>query len=170
MGLFKKKADPLSERAKQLNAQIASLESEIKQLTHRLGPSAAEGPRLRSTVTPGASIAAPASQSPPPEPIFEDIDSRRIQVAPEAETTAAHYNELGVRKYDLVALFKRWRNHFQGPAANNPKLINYLAAGSIQGLKPLRYEKRVARNRFFALFVVLLIVLLGLFTAVFRNH
>jgi len=41
-------------------------------------------------------------------------------------------------------------------------LISYLAAGSIQGLRPLRYEKRVARNRVFALTLVFLFVVWGL--------
>ena len=51
---------------------------------------------------------------------------------------------------------------FHGPATNNPKLVNYLAAGSIQGLRPMRYEKRVARNRFIFLVVVLALVMWGL--------
>jgi hypothetical protein len=41
--------------------------------------------------------------------------------------------------------------------------VNYLAAGGVQGLRPLRYEKRVARNRFFVLVVVVTAVLVGLF-------
>ena len=35
-----------------------------------------------------------------------------------------------------------------------------------QGLRPLRYERRVARNRFFLLFALLLAVLYGLFKAI----
>jgi hypothetical protein len=46
--------------------------------------------------------------------------------------------------------------------------VNYLAAGSIQGLRPLRYEKRVARNRFIVLAVILLLALWGLI-AIFFN-
>ena len=64
------------------------------------------------------------------------------RAAPQA--TREHYNELGVRKYDLVATWQRVKNIFKTPPASNPKLVNYLAAGSIQGLRPLRYEKRVA--------------------------
>ena len=52
----------------------------------------------------------------------------------------------------------------------NPKLINYLAAGSIQGLRPLRYEKRVARNRFFALAGSVGVILLGLFFCWLFDH
>jgi ABC-type microcin C transport system permease subunit YejB len=42
-------------------------------------------------------------------------------------------------------------------------MVNFLAAGSIQGLRPLRYERRVARNRFLAFTVLLVFVLIGLF-------
>jgi hypothetical protein len=67
-------------------------------------------------------------------------------------------------------LFRRWRNHFRGPAASNPKLVSYLAAGGIQGLRPLRYEKRVARNRFIVFVVFLFLMLLGLVAAFFRRQ
>ncbi len=40
--------------------------------------------------------------------------------------------------------------------------MNYLAAGGIQGLRPLRYEKRVARNRFIFFVTILTLVLLGM--------
>jgi len=72
-----------------------------------------------------------------------------------------YYNELGVRKYDLPALWNRVRNHFRGPTTSNPRLVNYLAAGGVQGLKPLRYEKRVARNRVIELASILFLVMLG---------
>jgi cell division protein FtsB len=48
--------------------------------------------------------------------------------------------------------------------------VNYLAAGGVHGLKPMRYEKRVARNRFIALVVLLFLLLLGLICVFVRNH
>ena len=66
-----------------------------------------------------------------------------------------------MRKYDLPALWNRLRNHFRGPTTSNPRLVNYLAAGGVQGLRPLRYEKRVARNRVIVLATVLFVILLG---------
>ena len=77
---------------------------------------------------------------------------------------------MGVRKYDLPALFRRLQNHFRGPSTTNPKLVSYLAAGGIQGLRPLRYEKRVARNRFIVFVVFLFLALLGLVTIFFRHR
>lgn len=167
MGLFKKKSDPITERARALNAEIAALESKIKNLDSQLQQNRDPKPGgLRSTALPdGRTIVRPqepqnAAQLPAhAEPIFEEVDQKRLD-AGEA-STPEHFNELGVRKYDLPATLRRLRNHFTGPSTSNPKLVKYIAAGGIQGLRPLRYEKRVARNRFISLVVVILIILLG---------
>ena len=66
-----------------------------------------------------------------------------------------------MRKYDLAAAWRRIRNHLAGPPTPNSKLVNYLAAGTIRGLRPLRYEKRVARNRFVFFSILLLLVIWG---------
>jgi hypothetical protein len=175
MAWFRKKPDPISDRARALNSEIAALEAQIKTLDHRLQRQQNQ-PRLRSTALPqgetlnhngGAgstdSITGAASAPKSVEPIFEQVDQDRLQpLAEGAVSTPEHYNELGVRKYDLPALVRRVKHQFQGPSTTNPKLVSYLAAGGIQGLRPLRYEKRVARNRFIALVVFLFIVLLGL--------
>jgi hypothetical protein len=133
---------------------------------------------LRSTALPHgsthnhASTEATASVPTPSsvhEPIFEDIDQNRLKARTEAPTTPEHYNELGVRKYDLPALLGRFRNHLRGPSTTNPKLVSYLAAGGIQGLRPLRYEKRVARNRFILLVAILFVILLGLVAVFVRR-
>ena len=170
MGWFKKKADPINDRARALNEQIAALESQIKQLSTHLEKeeeSEGSGLKVRSMVGPGQQQPASPAQSgtaqpKPSEPIFEEINQHRLQSQGEAETTSEHYNELGVRKYDLAALLRRIKNHFRGPSTANPKLVSYLAAGSIQGLRPMRYEKRVARNRFLFFFIVLFLGLLGI--------
>lgn len=185
MGLFKKKPDPISERAKLLTGQIAALESEIKKLAAKkdsgdvspalpsssvASPSdaAASHPRLRSTALPhrAASLGTVTTSQ---EPIFEEVGQSRIQAEMES-ATPAHYNDLGVRKYDLASAWKRLKNHFKGPVTSNPKLVHYLSAGSIQGLRPLRYEKRVARNRFIFFAVTLLAVLWGLIAFIVRRH
>lgn len=186
MGLFKRKPDPISERAKLLNEQIAALETEIKKLgeakeappspfaTPPPGPAPSQ-PRLRSTALPhaqmtaAAALPAPALSVVPQEPVFEEVDQERIQSQTETGT-AAHYNDLGVRKYDLASAWQRFKNHFRGPVASNPKLVHYLSAGSIQGLRPLRYEKRVARNRFILFALGLGLALLGLISMLVRRQ
>ena len=168
MGLFKKKADPLSERARALSSEIAALEAQIKQLDTLLQQPQAR-PRLRSTARPRGP-AVPAAPAPPREPVFEQVDHDRVKSQTEPETSKAHCNELDVRKFELAGAWRRLKNHFQGPPANNPKLVNYLAAGSIQGLRPMRYEKRVARNRVVALTLLLLIALGGIAAFLFKHR
>lgn len=164
MAWFKKKADPISERSRALSAEIAAMESKIKKYEAQID-SQPSGPRLRSTAVPRATkpAAPPASTA----PVFEKVDTNRLMKPPEPENTPDHYNEFGVRKYDLPALLRRLREQFRGPTANNPRLVNYLAAGGIQGMRPLRREKRIARNRTIALAIILLLALLGMI-AVFR--
>ena len=167
MGFFQKKADPISDRSRALNAEIAALESQIKALNSKMQQGQSH-PRLRSTALPhGQTVpVAPLAR----EPIFEEVSHERVKTPAEPETSPALFNDLGVRKYDLAAAWERLLNHFRGPTANKPKLVNFLAAGSIQGLRPLRYEKRVARNRFLALFIGLLLLLLGIVSFFFRHR
>jgi hypothetical protein len=172
MGLLKKKPDPITDKARALNDQIAALEAEIKRLDSQLAR--APEPKLRSTAIPhGGTVSRPPEKPVPPpalppgEPVFEEIN--RAKLGPRDETPEM-FNELGVRKYDLPALWHRLRNHLRGPTTSNPRLINYLAAGGVQGLRPLRYEKRVARNRFIWLVIIVTLVLLGLFYMVLGRH
>lgn len=173
MASSKKKADPISDRARTLNDQIAALESEIKKLDTQI--QRAPTPKLRSTVLPhGADV--PHSAEPPPaskpvthEPVFEKINQEPLQARADSESPD-HFNELGVRKYDLPALWSRLKNHFHGPTSSNPRLVNYLAHGGVQGLRPMRYEKRVARNRFILLVIVLFLILLGVISMFVKSH
>jgi hypothetical protein len=176
MAFSKKKenkgADPISERARLLNDQIASLEAEIKKLDTQLHTPAAK-PKLRSTAIPHGATIPRKTETPPPkpaaaEPVFEEIKTK--PAPPPEEAAADRYNELGVRKYDLPALWNRIRNHFRNPSASNPRLVNYLAAGGVRGLRPLRYEKRVARNRFIFLIIILFVLLLGIISLFVRHH
>ena len=179
MAWLRKKTDPISDRARALNAEIAALEARIKKLDSQMQHNPSH-PRLRSTALPrGMTLSRmpepttpPASPSAPVlhEPIFEDLGQSRLKARGEGGTTPEHYNDLGVRKYDLPALFRRVRDQFRGPSTTNPKLVSYLAAGGIQGLRPLRYERRVARNRFIALVIVLFIALLGIILAFAKNR
>jgi len=159
-----KKGDPLTEHARALTAEIAALESQIRELGARLeSPAEAvdegdsrggNGGRARRGAGRGTSESEMGTQARVPSG----------KGAGEAEQR--RYNELGARKFDLPDAWRRLRQKPEGPSPDHARLINYLAAGSIQGLRPLRYEKRVARNRMLALSLLLLFVLWG-FVAVF---
>ncbi len=171
MGHAKKKVDPISDRSRALTDQIAALEAEIKKLDSQL--QRAPAPKFRSTAIPHSVSVPRASETPapPPQPVHEPV-FEEVNPLPDTEETAApdQFNELGVRKYDLPGLFNRIRNHFRRPTTNNPRLVAYLAAGGVHGLRPMRYEKRVARNRFIWLVIGLLAILLGTFLAFMHFH
>ena len=122
MPWFRKKPDPISDRARVLNDEIARLDAQIKELGTQLQQGQSQ-PRLRSTALPHGvtlSHAAPASPAPPvppaaEEPIFEEVGQDLLKARSDAATTPEHYNDLGVRKYDLTALLRRIRDHFRGP-------------------------------------------------------
>lgn len=166
MAWLKRKPDPIRDKAKSLSVQIAALESEIHNLESKLQ----KGDVADLHETPKSPAPAPDSMKTAPdkahlarELVFEADGQNQLKPDIHSVHTQDHYNELGGRKFDLVAQLARLRNLFRGSVASNPKLVTYLAAGSVQGLKPLRYEKRVARNRFILLVLTLLAVLFGLF-------
>jgi hypothetical protein len=156
-----KAVDPITDRARVLNDQIAALESQIKKLDSQLHQTTA--PKFRSTTLPHGATFIRKPEPPPPqkpperEPVFEEVKPVR---AHEETASPDEFNDLGVRKYDLPGLLNRLRGMFTRPPASNPRLVTYLAAGGVRGLRPLRYEKRVARYRFIALVVLLLFILL----------
>ena len=162
MAIFKRKPDPVAERTRALNSEIAALEAQIqecKSTLDRCGDRTTE--RNRSTFSQAVQQ-MPPSRIVRPELDLEEVDQRPLTSVSGAPSGSVYVNELGVRKYDLPGFFSRVRNHFRGPTTSNPKLVSYLAAGGIQGLRPLRYEERVARNRFMFLVAILFLLLLGI--------
>jgi hypothetical protein len=171
MGFFTKKTDPISQRARMLNSEIATLEAQIQRLTAkqeksaRKAPVASDSARPRSRRSNGSDLASPPPAS---EPVFEDLhragrrQSRSARKS-DVETESADASRESPRNVrNLVRQVK-------GTPGSNPQLVNYLAAGSIQGLRPLRYEKRVARNRFLFLVIFLVLLLLGILTSFIRH-
>ncbi|HEY5234041.1 MAG TPA: hypothetical protein VIK35_10965 [Verrucomicrobiae bacterium] len=183
MAFAKKKVNPadlISARARALNDQISSLESEIKKLDGQLQGSSAK-PKLRSTTIPHGPTVSRKIENPPSvgrassraekpishEPVFEEVNAKSFQ--PETDPRD-RYNHLGVRKYDLPALWHRLCNYFRGPTTSNPRLVSYLAAGGVHGLRPMRYEKRIARRRFIVLAAALFLLLLGTLLVWLHGH
>lgn len=161
MGLFKKKADPLAQRAQTLNRRIAELEAEIARLSQGVEGGAARRPAagegsgagLVRPVAPGAVSSH--------EPVFERMPPRPVD--PRAgEPAGQEAVELGLKRRAWSQWWRRMKAHFVDPPPANEKLVNYLAAGGIQGLRPLRFERRIARNRIIFVVVVLGLLLWGL--------
>lgn len=166
MALFRKKSDPLSERARALEAEIAALQEQIKQAESG-APLWPGTPKLRSTALPGGQKAEAVSA--PPAPVFEDVDQKRLKTAPAAAPAAPH-PEVSPRPRGFLATLQNLKRQFGLTPSGNPKLVKLLDSGQIRGLRPLRYERRVARNRFFLLSAILLAVLYGLFRAILGSR
>ncbi len=150
MGFFSRqpKPDPLSERARTLNDRIAALEAEIRRLSEAPPPAADTTPPRQHPRRDGPHFEPlPASPLDPPAP-------------PKGPVSTA---EIGVGRAEPAGWRGWWsraRRHLGGASPSNPQLISYLAAGGIQGLRPLRYERRVARNRLLFLLAVVVLILL----------
>lgn len=174
MGLFRKKADPLAQRAQSLNRRIAELEAEIARLSQNPG-AAAGSARRPAPDTPSATprpspVAVPVPPSPPSappapvlnhEPVFERMPARPVDPRA-AEPAGREAVNLGLKRPVWSQWWRRLKAQFVDPPPTNEKLVNYLAAGGIQGLRPLRFERRIARNRIIFVCVVLGLLLWGL--------
>lgn len=144
------KEDPISDRTRALTEEIAALESQIREL----------GSRLQSGKST-QSHQGPVSH----EPVFEPVSSGRL---PRTAQPIKKATKSAPAAASPPGLWKRFTRSLRPAESANPRLINYLAAGSIQGLRPLRYEKRVARNRVLALSLILLFVIWGLIAVLNR--
>ncbi|WCJ57822.1 hypothetical protein NXS98_08740 [Fontisphaera persica] len=174
MGWLRRKSDPLQTRERDLNIQIAELEARIRRLSAQL-PASPAGPGPVNPVSQRVSPAKPAPAAPVAEraPVSRPAPAATMPrpapkppaVVPESAAHPELYNELGVRKFDLVGWWQRWTAWWRPPPPSNPHLVKYLAYGGLREPVALRFEKRVARNRFLLLvgaFLVVLWILLSL--------
>jgi hypothetical protein len=165
MGLFRKKNDPIKDREKNLASEIDQLEEQIRTLQGVL-KSAASEPRVRQTALPGRGPAprpagVPETAQAPAEPVFESVDQQRLQ-SDLANPFNEKHDPRALQREGATSFWQRLTRYFRGPTSSNPKLVSYLAAGNIHGLQPLRYERRVARNRLLLWIGIILVLIVGL--------
>ena len=142
MGLFKRNKDPLKKRAKFVQNKLNELQSQIQELDE-----------------------LPAQES----SSLHDLNQNNPLLTRRPSTMKKdHPLDTSVQRPE-----KLWnriiKNFRKPPISTNPNMVNFLAAGSIQGLRPLRYERRVARNRFLAFTTVLVLILIGLFWTLIKQ-
>lgn len=174
MGFFKKQADPILKREQVLDSEIAALEAQIKDLNSRISKEQHQ-PKTRSTAFPSGhensiSQQMPEESIPLNDPIFEPVDQRSVKSLSEPNGNATIQSGLNIEKGAFERICRRFAGLFRSTPTRNPKLVSYLAAGSIKGLRPLRYEKRIARNRFIALSFILVLLLWGIYSAFVRQN
>lgn len=151
MALFRKKDGAVDRELRALDKEMRVLEKQIHQLQRNpakaatsFKPATTAFPSARDPV-PGAEPPPAAAQRRPAPPSRADEDlglpRERDLWVQAAEVERGSTEQGGFRGW--------WHGLFQprpGPA--DPKLVSYLSAGSFKTVRPLRYERRIARNRF----------------------
>lgn len=179
MALWRKKTDPWRERERALRERIRSLEEEIRQLERQLqvpgaapltGLAQSRQPRVGDSpsLEPGSSSGGEPPErrvsASSPQAGARPTGAQLPAVPVESPSQTPHlYNEYGQRKYDLPGLWRSLRAKLsQPPPSGSSELVRLLAAGGAPELRPLRYERRIARNRFLALLAMLILVVFGI--------
>lgn len=142
MGLFRRNKDPLKKRAKSVQNKLNELNAQIQDLDENPAQISSELHDLKQN-----------DRLLPRRPSKMEKDQS-------LDTKAQRPEKL----WDWMT-----KNFRKPPVSTNPKMVNFLASGSIQGLRPLRYERRVARNRFLAFTTVLVLILIGLFWTLIKQ-
>ena len=142
MGLFQRNKAPLKKRAKSVQNKLNELQAQIQELD--------EIPTQKSSK-------------------LHDLHQKNPSL-PRRPSKIEKDQPLGTSSQRPEKLWSRIIKNFRKPpVSTNPNMVNFLAAGSIQGLRPLRYERRVARNRFIAFTTVLVLILIGLFWTLIKQ-
>ena len=157
--------DPFSFRAKVLNNRARELKAEIRKLEKQC----TQEPKYQRTTSSRGTYEQSDTGDTRLRSMFETIEHVSLGLKNNARDPQAHYNAQGVKKLDPMGWIKRHSE--KNPAlentdaekANTTKWVQYMATGGVQGIEPLRREKRIARNRFLLMFTLFLVVLCGIF-------
>lgn len=149
------------------------LERRLREAAGEAGDDSAGAPvRDSQPANPGVKLAAAQRVAPAAaetEPPWVEIRPVRPRLEAPSAPPPELYNEFGVRRYDLPAVWRRWRERVRGSRQTSPELVQLLAAGGAPGLRSLRVEQRIARNRAIALLIGLALVVAGILLAIFRS-
>ena len=166
MAWFGKRQSALDRRLREIDKELDDLDAQVRRLQRAPGKASTFKPA--STVYP-SNRPRPTEAAPPAAPAAEPAPSRgsvSFGTPRQRELWSRHAQE---EQENLANNGRRtwWQSFFQtrqGPS--DPKLVSYLSTGSFKTVRPLRYERRMARYRFafsFALLVgTLLVVILAL--------
>ncbi len=172
MSWFSNRHDPLGKEERKLRSQIAEVERQISQL-EKAKKKVEQGETPPSTSNP---FEDPVSLLRKRKRLFsnpEDVEKYRISgshkdaeepdpsAGTDGESSLAYSGQTNsstpsprspVRKKDelsssLNQLVRASRIDPNAPTEEETRLLKYLAAGNLEGMRKLRYEKGVARNR-----------------------
>jgi hypothetical protein len=149
MGWFTRNPDPMAVRTRELTTEIAALESQIDQLHDA----------AQSTDRHQMQTVLEKTPDLPPDPVLQaDLEFPEMLPAEPARDCPGLFNEQGVRKFDLAGWWRRVKQRTPLPTPTpSENIVTFIASGKNHGYTSLRKERRVARNRF----IILTLVLLG---------
>ena len=148
MRWFGKNKNPLDRQLAELDREMRRLDAQVRSLKRSPHRASAPPPPYHPP-------------SPPPQPAampHEPLPGSHVEPAPDLGLEREH--DLWTHRASLEAqrrgqveprggLKALWRSLFgPPPAPSDPRLVSYLSTGSFKTVRPLRYERRVARNRF----------------------
>lgn len=171
MAWFGKRQSVLDRRLREIDKELSSLDAQVRQL--RRAPGKGSPFKPASTVYPSnrqpPAETAPPAETPVPAPATPPPDRSSVSYgAPrQRELWSQHAHEEPPSSLSGWQIW--WRSLFnvrQRPM--DPKLVSYLTTGSFKTVRPLRYERRMARYRFVFSFALLAGTLLVLMLAL-RN-
>ena len=152
MAWFTKAKDPMSARQAELDREIEAIQRRISDLSARPLPQARpQQPRPREATQPFGAV--PARAIPAPTPM--SVAGPRSGASVPAD------------RFNLVEAWQRWMQRLGGQPRRPSGLVHLMAAGSVHGLRPLRYERKIARRRFLLSLSLLLLLLYGIAREVF---
>ena len=166
MGLFNKRTDPIKDRERDLTSEIRQLERQISALKGVLQASRDDAPDPETPVPAETNTPRSRPQESPKkaesgEMVFETVSARRLQGSNVNPFKDSH-DPQALQREGSSTIIEKLLRYFRGPTSSNPKLVSYLAAGNIHGLQPLRYERRVARNRLLLWIVIIMVLIVGM--------
>ena len=165
MGWYTKKTDPIEQRVRDLERELAELTNEISRSEQAPREKSAAPPSFRSSFYPGQS--KPGKDE--AEQLLLDPNDQSVLREP-IRYLQEKLDGLSAKPTGLRAKLKELKENVGASPASNPKLLKYLSTGNLEGLQPLRREKRIARNRVLFLTVLLALVLLGLASVLMENR
>ncbi len=145
MAWFGKRQNALDRRLREIDKELDHLEAQVRRLKHT--PARDAAPKTASTAYPGNPPQAPGP-APAPAPAPPGQGRVSFGTPRQRELWSRHPHEEEVRPPGGST--RPWWQAFFPPRQRpaDPKLVSYLSTGSFKTMRPLRYERRMARYRF----------------------
>ncbi len=154
----------MSARQAELDREIQAIQRRISDLSARPLPQARPKPSAPPSVRPAPqNLATPGS--------WQNFESSAARPTPAPAPVSVAGPRTGpavpADRFNLVEVWQRWMQRLGGQPRRPSGLVNLMAAGSVHGLRPLRYERKIARRRFLLSLGLLLLLLYGIAREVF---